>query len=88
MDYIGYEKEATRNYIKDLYAGMLAFGIEDNVLKAPLREFTYEKKRTFARNGALVSPNNNLAFLVHKYIHKFNVEVDKDITLEDALNAI
>ena len=87
MDYIEYEKDATRNYIKNLYAGMQD-KITDDVLKTPLRKFTYEKKRNFIMDGSLVTPHQNLALLTHQYIHKFNVKLDKDVTLEDALKSI
>ncbi|MFA5888389.1 MAG: hypothetical protein WC852_06795 [Candidatus Nanoarchaeia archaeon] len=88
MDYLKYRQVSLKDRIKSLYA-QLKPDFEDEIWKAPLREFTYEAKRKFQdKNGAQRMPVENLPHLLHSYIEKYSISVDKDVTLEDAVNLI
>jgi len=88
VEYLKYGKTAEKDYIKDLYEQMKG-EIPDEVLKAPLREFTYERKRAFMnKEGQLFTPDRNLSLIIHNYVAKYKIKLDKDVTLEEAINKV
>ncbi|MFH1065936.1 MAG: hypothetical protein V1734_05520 [Nanoarchaeota archaeon] len=88
MDYLAYRQISLKDRIKDLYA-RLKPDFEDKIWKAPLREFTYEAKRQFQdKNGMYRLIDENLPRLLHNYIKRYDVNLDKDVTFEDAVNLI
>ncbi|MBN2458840.1 hypothetical protein JXB28_01020 [Candidatus Woesearchaeota archaeon] len=98
MDYLEFEKTARKEYILDLYRklkdgyhyGLFFIQADDDSWNTPLREFTYEMKKQFInKDGRLIKGiDTNLPRFLDEFIRKYQIQVDKDITLEDAVKSI
>lgn len=90
MDYLEGEQEIVKTVIKGLYEKIKA-DIKEEDKKTPLREFTYDAKpfrMLIKKDGSMFLPNESIIFHIDDYIHKYHIKLDKDITLEEAINLI
>ena len=97
MDYLDYEKDARKNVIKNIYNQMKkgmnfpgdVLEFADDTWTTPLREYTFERKKNFlTKDGRFVDADINLPIIVDHYVRNYQIKLDKDITLEDAINSL
>lgn len=94
-NYLKHEKKILEQEIRDYYSEHKGEILEE-LFKIPLREFTYEERyspnigKYFNDKGDAMKWQVAKGLAVHLdvYIHKFNIKVDKDITLEEAVKKI
>ena len=82
VSYLEYEQEARRQRIKDWYQAKKD-DLPEDLRNVPLRELTYEDKRE-----AQDSMQRFWIKYLDGYVHKYNVRLDKDATLEEAVAQI
>lgn len=76
-------KEAVRKEIKEAYRRMKDNDhINIDIRNALLRNLTYEKNRPLNYSGT------RIVRLLDDYIHAYGIDLDKDVTLEEAVNSI
>jgi len=88
MSYLSHEKRVKKKFINDLYKE-IKDQVREELWDVPLREFTYDKKRSFVdKNGNFFIPQRNLVFQLDQYIHSYKVKLPMDVSLKDAINLI
>ena len=90
VSYLEYEQEAIKQKIKAFYVAFKD-DLADETKNSPLREITYEStRRPLRKDGIPLSgvEESKLIIELNKYIHKYKIDLDRDITLEEAVNSL
>jgi len=93
--YLKYERESLEQEIKTYYSEHKD-EITEELFKVPLREFTYDVKSSVNAEKYLNEKGEfkmwrtaqGLARYLDMYIRRFDMDLDKDITLEEAVKKI
>lgn len=87
--YLKHEKKVLQQKIKDYY-DKNKDEISETMFRTPLREFTYEENMLLYNKEDLdaVQTAKGLAVYLDNYIHRFNVRLNKDATLEEAVKKV